>query len=67
MTEKYNANVEAELGFFAKLGQSKVEDGFTKPSEAKEFVNTTGVDALAVAIGSAHGFYKAVWPKKCIR
>jgi fructose-bisphosphate aldolase class II/tagatose 1,6-diphosphate aldolase GatY/KbaY len=59
MAEKFDANVEAELGFVAKLGQSKVEDGFTRPSETKEFVNSTGVDALAIAIGSAHGFYKA--------
>jgi fructose-bisphosphate aldolase class II/tagatose 1,6-diphosphate aldolase GatY/KbaY len=59
MAEKFDANVEAELGFVAKLGQSSVENGFTSPSEAREFVNATGVDALAIAIGSAHGFYQA--------
>ena len=32
--------------------------GFTTPEEAARFVEATGVDALAVAIGSAHGFYK---------
>ena len=32
--------------------------GFTTPEQAVEFVNRTGVDALAVSIGSAHGFYK---------
>lgn len=58
LAESYNANVEAELGYVAKLGQSKTENGFTKPSEAKEFVEATGINALAVAIGSAHGFYK---------
>jgi len=55
---KYNANVEAELGYVAKLGQSTEKTGFTEPQEAKYFVDQTGVNALAVAIGSAHGFYK---------
>ncbi len=54
----YNANVEAELGYVAKLGQSTETTGFTNPDEAKIFVEETGVHALAVAIGSAHGFYK---------
>ena len=53
----YHANVEAELGYVAKLGQSTGKTGFTEPSEAKYFVEQTGVHALAVAIGSAHGFY----------
>ena len=34
--------------------------GFTQPSEAKRFVEETGVDALAIAVGSAHGFYDEV-------
>lgn len=54
----YNANVEAELGYIAKLGQSNQKVGFTEPEDAKTFVAQTGVDALAVAIGTAHGFYK---------
>jgi len=58
LAERYGANVEAELGYVAKLGQSTDKIGFTKPSDAKLFVEETGVDALAVAIGSAHGFYK---------
>lgn len=53
----YYANVEAELGYVAKLGQSTEKTGFTDPEEAKYFVEQTGVHALAVAIGSAHGFY----------
>lgn len=57
MAEPYGANVEAELGYIAKLGQSKENATFTQPKEAKAFVEDTGVDALAVAIGSAHGFY----------
>lgn len=58
LAAKYNANVEAELGYIAKLGQSAETVGFTDPEEARIFVEQTGVDALAVAIGSAHGFYK---------
>jgi tagatose 1,6-diphosphate aldolase GatY/KbaY len=58
IAEKYNANIEAELGYIAKLGQSKEHKFYTEVDEAIEFVNATGVNALAVAIGSAHGFYK---------
>lgn len=58
LAQSYGASVEAELGYVAKLGQSHEKEGFTQPEEAKTFVEKTGVDALAVAIGSAHGFYK---------
>ncbi len=58
LAEKYNVSVEAELGYVAKLGQNTEKKGFTEPGEAKLFVEETGVNALAVAIGSAHGFYK---------
>jgi fructose-bisphosphate aldolase class II/tagatose 1,6-diphosphate aldolase GatY/KbaY len=57
MAKKYGANVEAELGFVAKLGQRQT-GSFTSPEEARKFVELTGIDALAIAIGSAHGFYK---------
>lgn len=51
--------VEAELG---KVGGKEDDleaegDTNTDPIEAKEFVEKTGVDSLAVAIGTAHGFY----------
>jgi len=59
LAAQYHANVEAELGYVAKLGQAKEKLGFTDPAEARRFVQETGVHALAVAIGSAHGFYKA--------
>ena len=55
-----NIPVEAELG---KVG-GKEDDldggdgGYTDPEEAKQFVEKTGVDSLAVAIGTAHGVYK---------
>jgi len=45
--------VEAELG---KIGAG--EDTFTDPDEAVKFVELSNVDALAVAIGTAHGVYK---------
>lgn len=56
------AGVEAELGWVGSGSDyedpEKVRQGFTKPEEAAQFVKETGVDALAVAIGSAHGVYK---------
>ncbi|TMU50701.1 class II fructose-bisphosphate aldolase [Flagellimonas algicola] len=58
LAESYGANVEAELGYIAKLDQPNHKNGFTRPKQAKQFVEATGVDALAVAIGTAHGFYK---------
>ncbi len=58
MAKPYQANVEAELGYIAKLGQQQ-EGGFTQVDEAVTFVSRTGVDALAIAIGSAHGFYQS--------
>ena len=54
----YNASVEAELGFVAKLGQQQDQHQFTQPEDAARFVENTHVNALAIAIGSAHGFYK---------
>ncbi|HEY0612123.1 MAG TPA: class II fructose-bisphosphate aldolase [Chitinophaga sp.] len=53
----YDANVEAELGYVAKLGQEQTAI-FTSPEQARSFVDSTGVNALAIAIGTAHGFYK---------
>lgn len=57
LAESYKAAVEAELGYIPKLNQEQTL-AYTQPEEAKLFVEATGVDALAVAIGSAHGFYK---------
>ena len=59
-------SVEAELGrMITKEGgqsggekQIRAEDFYTDPEEAKEFCSATGVDALAVAFGTSHGFYK---------
>lgn len=57
IAEAYGANVEAELGYIAKLGQSQTVS-CTDPAQAAQFVEATGIHALAVAIGNAHGFYK---------
>jgi fructose-bisphosphate aldolase class II len=54
-------SVEAELGRLAGVEESTVEEKeavLTDPNTAKEFVEKTGVDALAVAIGTSHGAYK---------
>jgi len=53
-----NTNVEAELGYVAKLGQSTEKMEYTRSEDAAYFATETGVSALAVAIGTAHGFYK---------
>ena len=57
IAEKYDANVEAELGYIAKLNQSQIIEP-TSADDAKRFVEATGINALAIAIGNAHGFYK---------
>lgn len=56
-----NVSVEGELGTIGDLGNSD-EGGaekiiFTQPAEAKEFIDRTGVDTLAIAIGTSHGLY----------
>ena len=54
---KYGAAVEGELG---ALGSSfaDISETMTDPEKAREFVERTGVDILAVSIGNSHGFYK---------
>ena len=58
LAKKYGAIVESELGFIAKLGQNQ-EGDYTTVEDASRFVSETGIDSLAIAIGSAHGFYKS--------
>ncbi|MBC1718245.1 ketose-bisphosphate aldolase [Listeria welshimeri] len=58
---KLGVSVEGELGTIGKTGNS-IEGGvseiiYTKPEEAEEYISRTGVDTLAVAIGTAHGIY----------
>ena len=40
------------------INVSEEESSYTKPEEVEEFVARTGVDSLAVAIGTSHGAYK---------
>lgn len=62
-----NVSVEAELGRLVTgeagsgevMSDMKAEDFYTRPDEAQAFCAATGVDALAIAFGTSHGFYTA--------
>lgn len=65
LAHAYGATVEGEIGH---VGEAATDDGavsdmYTTPQEAIDFVEQTGVDALAIAIGTAHGAYKT---KPCL-
>jgi fructose-bisphosphate aldolase class II len=76
MAHAGGVSVEGELGCLGSLetGEMGEEDGhgaegkldldllLTDPQEAKDFVEQTGVDALAIAIGTSHGAYKFTKP-----
>jgi fructose-bisphosphate aldolase class II len=76
MAHAVGVSVEGELGCLGSLetGEAGEEDGvgaegklshaqmLTDPTEAKDFVARTGVDALAIAIGTSHGAYKFTRP-----
>ena len=55
------ASVEGEIGHVGEAVNGDGADGdrYTTVAEAQNFLNATGVDALAIAIGTAHGAYKA--------
>jgi len=59
----YSCSVEAELGKVGGKEENIVVDdasaAFTDPADVPHFVAETGIDALAVAIGTVHGFYKS--------
>ncbi len=59
LAEKYGVPVEAELGRIGGTedGVSAVADSNTDPAQAKDFIEKTGASSLAIAIGTAHGFY----------
>ena len=68
MAHAMGVSVEAELGRLVtgEAGSTaevntemKAEDFYTDPAEAEAFCRETGVDALAIAFGTAHGFYTA--------
>jgi len=59
----HGVSVEAELGRIGKADQENIETDddtelYTDPHEARRFVEETGVDALAVSVGTVHGVYK---------
>lgn len=57
---QFGATVEGEIGHVgdATVGDNLAIDRYTTVKEAREFYEATGVDALAIAIGTAHGAYK---------
>ena len=57
---KHGVSVEAEIGSLKGVEDEIVakESLFTKPADAKKFVELTGVDSLAISIGTSHGAYK---------
>ena len=62
--------VEGELGRLAGVEDdvkvSAADSSYTRPEEVEEFVTRTGVDSLAIAIGTSHGAYKFT-PEQCTR
>lgn len=62
MAHKHGATVEAELGMLGGQEDDLIVDEkdskYTNPDQALDFVKKTGIDSLAVAIGTAHGLYK---------
>ena len=62
--------VEGELGKLAGLEDDvhvdAADSSYTQPNEVEEFVTRTGVDSLAIAIGTSHGAYKFT-PEQCTR
>ena len=60
--------VEGELGVLAGVEDDVVAEksSYTRPEEVEEFVTRTGVDSLAISIGTSHGAYKFT-PKQCTR
>ena len=57
---QFDVTVEAELGVLAGIEDevSAEHSTYTKPEEVEEFVKRTGVDSLAISIGTSHGAYK---------
>ena len=57
---QYDVTVEAELGVLAGIEDDVVaaEHVYTQPDEVEDFVSKTGVDSLAIAIGTSHGAHK---------
>ena len=59
IAHKYGATIEGEIGSIGSTDTQEADtDLYTNPEQAKDFVERTGVDALAIAIGTVHGPYK---------
>jgi fructose-bisphosphate aldolase class II len=65
---KYDVTVEGELGVLAGIEDevSSEVSHYTKPEEVEDFVKKTGVDSLAISIGTSHGANKFT-PEQCTR
>jgi fructose-bisphosphate aldolase, class II len=65
---KYDVTVEGELGVLAGIEDEVVAEhsSYTKPEEVEDFVKKTGVDSLAISIGTSHGANKFK-PAQCTR
>ncbi len=65
---KYNVTVEGELGVLAGIEDDVVAEhsSYTRPEEVEDFVKKTGVDSLAISIGTSHGANKFK-PDQCTR
>ncbi len=65
---KYDVTVEGELGVLAGVEDEvqAEESHYTKPEEVIDFTSKTGVDSLAISIGTSHGAYKFK-PEQCTR
>jgi len=57
---RFDVSVEGELGVLAGIEDevSSEQSHYTKPEEVEDFVGKTGVDSLAISIGTSHGAYK---------
>ena len=65
---QFDVTVEGELGVLAGVEDDVVaaESHYTKPEEVQDFVSKTGVDSLAISIGTSHGRCKFT-PEQCTR
>ena len=65
---QFDVTVEGELGVLAGVEDEVSSDvcHYTKPEEVIDFVSRTGVDSLAISIGTSHGAYKFT-PEQCTR
>ena len=58
IAHSFGASIEAEIGHVGNADTTSAADRYTTVDEAVSFTEATGVDALAIAIGTAHGAYK---------